>query len=81
MRAGQQVSHDFIDVIWKLRHFKDTGENPAEKVFVVKNFRYRSDLLNLREIESRRRKSSVLNMKVIHVSGERSGLHSEHDRL
>ena len=81
MRAGQQVSHDFVDVIWKLRHFKDTGENSAAKIFVVKNFWFSSDLLNLRKVESRQRKSSVWNMKVIHVSGERSGLHSEHDRL
>jgi len=50
MRAGQQASLDFVDVIWILRHFKDTGETPTAKVFVVKNFWYRSDLLNLKKI-------------------------------
>ena len=47
MRAGKQVSlqlhisqgdsQGFEDVIWKLRHFKNTGENLAVKIFSMRN--------------------------------------------
>ena len=47
MRAGKQVSlqlhispgdsQEFEDVIWKLRHFKHTGENLAVKIFSMRN--------------------------------------------